>query len=187
MFWLSKLLKEHEELLAASRDLVDELERSNDYEEGKFGRLRARIGVLLKDHLTSENEDLISKLTPDLRSQIAGYDRVIRSTQELRFAYSAHTRLWTSATAASDMQGYKRATKKLVEQLKLHVELEETQLYHPAVKVREAAGCDTSDTTHSSVNTAGTIPQRLPRSSATAHLNLKTDAHSQRSLARPLR
>ena len=61
MFPIGRLLKEHEELLSASRELVDELNRSNTYAESEIGRMRARVAVLLKEHLTSEHEHLLSK------------------------------------------------------------------------------------------------------------------------------
>jgi len=139
MFPIVRLLKEHEDLLVASQALIDELNRSNSYARSEVGKMRARVAILLKEHLTSEHELLLSKLTPELRSQIPGYERVIQSTQDLRFAYSAHTGKWTSASASADWVGYRQATIELVSQLKRHAALEEQQLYKPAASLKRAA------------------------------------------------
>jgi hypothetical protein len=139
MFAIEKLLKEHEELLATVRMLVNELDQSNCFAKSRVGELRARVAALLKEHLTSEHEHLLSKLTPELRSQIPEYDRVMRNTQKLRFAYSAHIGKWTLAAAESDWPSYRLATKELLAQLVSHANFEEEHLYRPAARLKRAA------------------------------------------------
>jgi hypothetical protein len=131
---MSDLFDDHRALTAIADELLELVRQTPRPGLGALTQLRAQLGSRAAQHLRNEDATIIRPLFASGRiNELPNAQEAIAAIRESRAQYSNHVGKWTLAAIQADWDGYARALTDMIDYLNRLIELEERDLYWPAL------------------------------------------------------
>jgi hypothetical protein len=129
--------KQHQEILAAARELLAGVSCVPQIPMDMVNRLRTRLAAFIRAHRKTEEEEIFTPLF-----QNGGIDRLpqlkaaIRQIKEDKSRYSEIVRDWSPKVIEANWTGYVRLVTERVTHLEDMIRFEEERIYRPVLALK---------------------------------------------------